>query len=81
MEQRQPTLLAYQPSDGTRLRRCRFDFAAKDLGVARLLCWSMACINRQPGINPSQLAEVLDIQRVPMGRLVQCWHSAKSTLP
>lgn len=53
--------------DTVRLIRRRFDLAIRDLGLTQAKWRVLATLRNHPGISQSELAELLDIERAPLG--------------
>src|SRR5262245_26297396 len=56
--------------DIARLMRKRFDQRARALGLSRSQWQVLAHLSRHQGINQSGLAEILEIENITLGRLI-----------
>jgi MarR family transcriptional regulator for hemolysin len=61
---------AYLLMDVTRLLRKHFDRRAAPLGLTRAQWRALKAIHRQPGLSQSDLAELLEMEAIPIGRVV-----------
>jgi len=61
---------AYLLMDVTRLLRKHFDRRAAPLGLTRSQWRALKSIHRQPGLSQSDLAELLEMEAIPIGRVV-----------
>jgi DNA-binding MarR family transcriptional regulator len=61
---------AYLLLDVTRLLRKHFDRRAAPLGLTRSQWRALKAIDRQPGLSQSDLAELLEMEPIPVGRVV-----------
>ncbi len=57
-------------SDVARLLRTEFDRRVRDFGLTRSQWLALTRIYRQPGCTQSELAETLEMERGPAGRLI-----------
>ncbi|HZB92286.1 MAG TPA: MarR family transcriptional regulator [Stellaceae bacterium] len=57
--------------DIARLMRKRFDQRARALGLSRSQWQVLAHLSRHEGINQSGLAEILEIENITLGRLIE----------
>ncbi len=57
-------------SDVARLLRTEFDRRVRDLGLTRSQWLALTRIFRQPGCTQSELAETLEMEKGPAGRLI-----------
>jgi len=57
-------------SDVARLLRTEFDRRVRDLGLTRSQWLALTRIYRQPGCTQSELAETLEMEKGPAGRLI-----------
>src|SRR5688500_2426264 len=64
------TELGYTIVDVARLLRRVYDRRTMHLGLTRAQWRAMHYIRRQPGLNQTQLAEVLDLEAIAVGRVV-----------
>jgi MarR family transcriptional regulator for hemolysin len=65
-----PTLIPYLLNDLSRHIRYAFDARARTLGVTRPQYRLLLTIARQPGQTQSELADVLDVERITLGRMI-----------
>jgi len=56
--------------DIARLLRKRFDQRTRALGLSRAQWQVLACLRRQEGINQTGLADMLDLEPISIGRLI-----------
>lgn len=61
---------AYPLLDVTRLLRKHFDRRAEPLGLTRAQWRAIKVIHRQPGISQKALAELLEMEPIPVGRVI-----------
>jgi MarR family transcriptional regulator for hemolysin len=61
---------AYPLLDVTRLLRKHFDRRAEPLGLTRAQWRAIKVIHRQPGISQKALAELLEMEAIPVGRVI-----------
>ncbi|HMQ17894.1 MAG TPA: MarR family winged helix-turn-helix transcriptional regulator [Sphingopyxis sp.] len=54
----------------SRLLRLRFDRRARALGLTRAQWQTIACVRRQPGATQRQVAELLEVGEVTVGRSI-----------
>ncbi len=57
-------------SDVARLLRTEFDRRVRDFGLTRSQWLALSRIHRQPGCSQSELAETMEMEKGPAGRLV-----------
>jgi MarR family transcriptional regulator for hemolysin len=57
-------------SDVARLLRNAYDRRVRSLGLTRSQWWVLNQLFRNPGLNQSELAEILEIERPTLGRLL-----------
>lgn len=57
-------------SDVARLMRTAYDRRVRKLGLTRSQWWVLNQLFRNPGINQSELAEILEVQKPTLGRLL-----------
>jgi len=57
-------------SDVARLMRTAYDRRVRKLGLTRSQWWVLNQLFRNPGVNQSELAEILEIQKPTLGRLL-----------
>ncbi len=62
--------LAFLILDAARLQRTVFDRRVRRLGFTRAQWLVLRCVGDQPGINQSELAEVLEVEKATAGRLI-----------
>ena len=62
--------VAYPLLDVTRLLRKHFDRRAEPLGLTRAQWRAIKVIHRQPGISQKALAELLEMEPIPVGRVI-----------
>lgn len=63
-------LIGFLLADVSRLMRTRFDSRARDLGLTRPQWRVLVFLARSEGINQSGLAEVLEVERMTLGRMI-----------
>ncbi|HSX58602.1 MAG TPA: MarR family transcriptional regulator [Tahibacter sp.] len=61
---------AYPLMDVTRLLRKHFDRRAEPLGLTRAQWRAIKIVHRQPGISQKALAELLEMEPIPVGRVI-----------
>lgn len=61
---------AYPLLDVTRLLRKHFDRRAEPLGLTRAQWRAIKLIHREPGISQKALAELLEMEPIPVGRVL-----------
>ena len=64
------TNLAFLANDVGRLFRKRFDTSARALGVTGPQWRVLAALNHQPGITQAVLANLLDVEAITVGRMI-----------
>jgi DNA-binding MarR family transcriptional regulator len=64
------TNLAFLANDIGRLFRKRFDTSARELGVTGPQWRVLAALNHQPGITQAVLANLLDVEAITVGRMI-----------
>jgi MarR family transcriptional regulator for hemolysin len=57
-------------NDVARLLRNAYDRRVRELGLTRSQWWVLNQLFRNPGLNQSELAEILEIERPTLGRLL-----------
>ena len=57
-------------SDVSRLMRTAYDRRVRKLGLTRSQWWVLNQLFRNPGVNQSELAEILEVQKPTLGRLL-----------
>jgi MarR family transcriptional regulator, transcriptional regulator for hemolysin len=57
-------------SDVARMLRHAYDRRVRDLGLTRSQWWVLNQLFRNPGVNQSELAEILEIRKPTLGRLL-----------
>jgi MarR family transcriptional regulator, transcriptional regulator for hemolysin len=57
-------------ADVSRLMRTVFDRRVKDLGLTRPQWLALARLNRNPGASQSELADMMEIEKAPAGKIV-----------
>jgi DNA-binding MarR family transcriptional regulator len=57
-------------SDVSRLMRTAYDRRVRKLGLTRSQWWVLTQLFRNPGVNQSELAEILEVQKPTLGRLL-----------
>ena len=57
-------------NDVSRLMRTTFDRRAKSIGLTRSQWWVLVPLYRRDGLVQAELAEILEIERPPLGRLL-----------
>lgn len=57
-------------TDVARLLRNAYDRRVRELGLTRSQWWVLNQLFRNPGLNQSELAEILEIERPTLGRLL-----------
>ncbi len=57
-------------NDVSRLMRTTFDRRAKSIGLTRSQWWVLVHLYRRDGLVQAELAEILEIERPPLGRLL-----------
>jgi MarR family transcriptional regulator, transcriptional regulator for hemolysin len=62
--------LCFRLHDAARLLRKRFEQNARDLGLTRSQWQTLAYLARHEGISQSALAELIDIEPITLGRIV-----------
>lgn len=62
--------LGFMIGDVARLLRKRFDRRAAELGLTRAQWRALARLARDEGINQSQLADLLEVEKITLARLV-----------
>ncbi len=62
--------LAILLSDTSRFLRRRFDARARSLGVSRAQWQVLFAVSRNEGVNQSGLAEMLEVETITVGRMV-----------
>ena len=62
-------LLGFLLSDVSRLMRTRFDARARGLGLTRPQWRVLVFLARSEGINQSGLADLIEVERMTMGRM------------
>ena len=62
--------LGYLIHDVSRLRRMMFDRALAPLGITRSQWWVLLHVFRNDGVTQSELADILEIEKATLGRLV-----------
>lgn len=65
-----PRALGFLLVDVTRLFRKQFDRRAEPLGLTRAQWRALRVIDRQPGLSQTALAEALEMEPIPVGRVV-----------
>ncbi len=63
-------LLGFLVNDVSRLMRTRFDSRARDLGLTRPQWRVLVFLARSEGINQSGLAEIIEVERMTLGRMI-----------
>lgn len=63
-------LFGFMLNDISRLMRTQFDNRARDLGLTRSQWRVMVYLARSEGVNQSGLAEMIEVDRMTIGRLV-----------
>jgi len=62
--------LGFLLHDVSRLLRKRFDRRARDLGLTRSQWRVVAHLARRPGLTQTELAELLEMEKISLGRMV-----------
>ena len=62
--------LGFLMHDVSRLRRIVFDDFVRPIGLTRSQWWILAQVSRHDGMNQSDLAQLLDVGKAALGRLV-----------
>lgn len=62
--------LGFLMHDVSRLRRIVFDEFVRPIGLTRSQWWILAQVSRHDGMNQSDLAQLLDVGKAALGRLV-----------
>ena len=57
-------------ADVARLMRTIFDRRVKDLGLTRPQWQALARLNRKPGASQSELADMMEIEKAPAGKII-----------
>ena len=57
-------------NDVARLLRTTFDRRAKSIGLTRSQWWVLTHLYRRDGLNQSELADILEIEKPTLGRLI-----------
>ena len=57
-------------SDVARLMRTAYDRRVRKLGLTRSQWWVLNQLFRNPGVNQSELAEILEVEKPTLGRLL-----------
>ena len=57
-------------SDVSRLMRTAYDRRVRQLGLTRSQWWVLNQLFRNPGVNQSELAEILEVEKPTLGRLL-----------
>ena len=57
-------------NDVARLLRTTFDRRAKSIGLTRSQWWVLPQLYRRDGLNQSELADILEIEKPTLGRLI-----------
>lgn len=57
-------------ADTARLLRTVFARRLKDVGLTRAQWLALTRVNRRPGVNQSELADMMEIEKAPAGRIV-----------
>lgn len=65
--ERDPMLLLH---DVARLMRTRFDQKARMQGMTRAQWIILAWLNRQPGLSQNEMASILEVEPISVGRLI-----------
>lgn len=66
----QDNAFAYQLGDLTRLMRTQFDRRATKFGLTRAQWRALKTIAREPGLSQRALAEHLEMEPIPIGRVI-----------
>lgn len=65
-----PTTFCFLLHDAARLMRKRFEQNARDLGLTRAQWQALAYLARNEGVSQCALAEMLDLEPITLGRIV-----------
>ncbi len=70
MNQADNRSFAYLLLDVTRLLRKHFDRRAAPLGLTRSQWRALKAIHRHPGVSQAELADLLELEPIPVGRVI-----------
>src|SRR5262245_24580976 len=62
---------AFLIHDSARLIRRRFDGSIRDLGLTEAKWRILAVLRRQPGLRQCDIADLLDIEKAPLGLAIE----------
>ncbi|MEL6372947.1 MAG: MarR family transcriptional regulator [Pseudomonadota bacterium] len=63
-------IIGYLIADTSRLMRTVFDRRMRKLGLTRAQWLALTRLHRQPGVNQSEVADMLEIEKASAGRLI-----------
>lgn len=70
MSDRDNLQFGWLTADTARLFRTVFARRVRDLGLTRAQWLALTRVNRRPGVSQSELAEMMEIEKAPAGRIV-----------